>query len=86
MELQNTMNAMNTIDLFEAVKNENTDKGKKEILKQANEFSKWVFKQTFDPSIKYYINQLPEHKSESDSDSSLSNEEQEQLNLKNSKV
>ena len=78
MELQNTTTTMNTIDLFEAVKNENTDKGKKELLKQANEFSKWVFKQTFDPSIKYYIKQLPEHKSDSDSDSSLSNQKQEQ--------
>lgn len=38
---------------------ENTDKGKKEILSQTDEFSKWVFKQTFDPSIKYYIKQIP---------------------------
>jgi hypothetical protein len=37
---------LDIITTLELLSQENTDKGKKEILLQADEFSKWVFKQT----------------------------------------
>lgn len=41
------------------LKAENTDKGKKEILKQCDWFARWVLKQTYDTFIKYGIKQIP---------------------------
>lgn len=67
---------LNIVTVLEMLSQENTDKGKKEILLQSDGFTKWVFKQTFDPSVKYYLKQIPQH---TPVESFISNESQQKI-------